>query len=133
MIVDCEALITAALNDAPELQALGAHVVGATPDSTEAPWVKLTQVTARDSSKRLDWLITFTLQFDCYAGADGGKPEANDLARTVRALLRELPATGAPGGVVTEVEFISMPHLPDDDFSPARERYALTADITVHP
>lgn len=138
MIPDAEKIVGDYLRTDPAVVALGAKVAGQMADS-RGPWVKITQLddTAVNGS-RTDYLIEFMLQLDCYAGRDAtaaevGHREASLLSRTVRQALREMPDAQLNDAVVTGVEFVSNPRIPDTDFEPARERYARTVLIWMHP
>lgn len=130
MIPDIEKIVAAHLRDAAPITDLDARVVGKTPDTLTRPWVRVTQLDG-SSDAATDHLVGFLVQFDCYAGADGGQPEANLLARTVRLVLRDLrgPVTDA---VVTGVRVTGDARIPDDTFEPARERRVITAEIYAH-
>lgn len=131
MSPDAEKIISGYLRTHADMQALEARVVGKTPQSTELPWVRVTQLDDR-SSHRSDHLHEFYLQFDCYAGADGGQPEASQLGRTVRELI--LAAHEASlDAVVTGSEIRSHARIPDPDLDePARERFVITALVWMH-
>lgn len=132
MIPDGEKLVGAALRSAVS----PTRVVGQTPENKATPWIRLTMLDARnDSQLPPDYLITYLLQCDCYAGKDGGQPEANTVGRAARAALHALRGTTLGGSaVVSGVEFSNMARIPDiDGFEPARERVVLDALVTLHP
>jgi hypothetical protein len=135
VIPDAEAVATAYLSGRPEIQALGARVVGETPRSTADPWVRITQLDPRSADGGItDHLIACLIQFDCYAGdlQDGAHAEASLLTRTVRQALVEMNRATHSGAVVTGADIGSCPRLPDENFEPARERYSLTATLYMH-
>lgn len=133
MSPDVEKIISGYLREAPEVQALNARIVGKTPSATAEPWVRVTQLDDRSvGGHRSEHLHEFYVQFDCYAGADGGQPEASLLARTVRGLL-----VGAPSAdldvTVTGVDIRSHARIPDVGVDePARERFVITALAWIH-
>lgn len=129
MIPDVEAIVTPYLKAATK-----ARVVGQTPNGTSASWVRVTQLDAPSvGDSRTERLIEWMGQFDCYAGRDGGQGEASELTRTIRAALVAMPGAALEGATVTGVRIVSCPRIPDTDLEPARERYALTAVLFVHP
>jgi hypothetical protein len=128
-----EKILSDHLRTDADLVAMGARVVGKTPSTTAEPWVRVTQLDAQDiPSSDSEHLIDFLVQFDCYAGSDGGQPEANLLARTVRESLREARDATHSGAVVTRARIVGHLRLPDQDFEPARERFVLTAAVHIH-
>lgn len=132
MIPDAEAVIGSYLRNHAAVKATGARVVGRTPSDTAKPWVRVTQLDAATvGDHRSEHLIEWFGQLDCYAGT-GGQEEASKVTRTVRAALAEMYAAPLSGVVVTGARFVSSPRLPDDDFEPARERYALSAIVWLH-
>lgn len=122
------------LRDTPAVAALiGRRAVGKTPDQTFEPWVRVTLLDATDQpGSRAEHLIEGFVQLDCYASSDNGQPEANLLARTVRAALRDMPGTRGDA-VVTGTKITGFARLPDLDFKPARERFVIDAQIWAHP
>lgn len=111
--------------------ATGYRVVSKTPDTIVDPWIRYTQLDARQI-RRPDHLVEFYIQFDCYAGKDGGQPEATAIGRELRAALQELPGTSDDEVVVSEVRINGDARIPDLDFEGARERKVLTALIYMH-
>lgn len=114
-------------------ETIDARVVARTPDNQADSWVRLTMLDASAASQ--DHLIAFLVQLDCYAGRDGGQPEAMTLARDARASLRDMrDADPSDTGevVVSEVRFVGMARIPDQEFTPDRERVILTARIWMH-
>ena len=137
MIPDAEKIVGAILRAAPAVSATGARIVGRTPEDTRGPWVRIQQLDAIGTDAP-DHLIEFYLQLDCYAGELGisgsQAAQANLLARTVRGELDRVDREGYSdsGAVVTGVSFNSGPRAPDDDFTPARERFICTARVWMH-
>lgn len=133
MIPDIEKIVGGYLRTHADVVALGARVVGKTPQGTDTPWIRLTQLDDRAvGGHRSDHLIEYLLQLDIYAGKDGGQPEASLLNRTVREALRTMPGVHADA-TITGVDFVSAPRIPDDDdFEPARERYIRTVIVWAH-
>lgn len=134
MIPYAEKLVSDFLRSHASVVALGARVVSKTPPATEEPWVRVTRLDALNEERsRPEHLIDFMLQFDCYASADNGSPEASLLGRTVRAALHDdLPGTSVADAVVTAVRIAGDSRQPDTTFTPARERIALTAIVWAH-
>lgn len=134
MIPDVEKLTADYLRTAPGIEALGARVVGKTPEKLSTPWIKLVQIDATNAAvSPPERLIEFALQLDCYAGSSGGQPEATLLARTARAALVSMPDASHDGAVVTSVRFSGMIRLPDADFEKARERVVLDVSVWARP
>ena len=128
MIPDVEKVITAYLE--PHLTALGAKVRGRTPSNTAAAWVRVTILDAPASFP--DHLVDALVQFDCYAGKEGGQEEASLLARTVRAAIVDMPNASHSGAVVTGAAIVGYLRNPDTMFEPARDRYIITATVWMH-
>lgn len=130
LIVDIEKLASAYLREH-----VASRVVGKTPSNTDTGWVRVTLLTApTPADSKIDHHVANMVQFDCYAGKDGGQPEANLIARTVRAALMEMGEEDFDDAVVGAVRILSHIRRPDTDgFDPARERVEITADIYVHP
>lgn len=128
-----EKIISDYLRGVDDLETLGCRVVGKTPDSTSEPWVRVTQLDDRAiGGIRADSHHEFYFQFDCYAGVDGGQPEANLLGRTVRAALVDAPNYSHTAARISGVDIRSHARIPDlavDE--PARERMILTASIWI--
>lgn len=134
MTPDVEALVGAFLRANSQIQVLvGSRVVGRTPTTTTDPWIRITQID--DTTRSPVHLVTVFLQLDCYGGddPDSAQREASVLARTVRQVLEALPGPVDDGAVVAAVTFSGLRRVPDTEFKPARERYILDADVTVHP
>lgn len=122
----------------PSVAPITTRIVAKTPPEekqTDA-WVKVTLIDAPQNPRSgFDHLVAFALQLDCYAGFYGGKPQANDLARAVRAALVEMQ--GAHGGAtVSGTRITAMPHVPDPDLKAEkdnqRERYIVDAEVFMH-
>lgn len=132
MIVDAEKLVSNYLREHVRITPLGARVVGKTPDSTIAPWIRVTQINAPQGGVP-DHHVAFTLQLDCYAGKTGGQPEANSLAIAARAALQDAHLSTHALGIVSGCAISSDMRLPDTDFEPARDRRVITATVWAHP
>jgi len=135
MIPDGEKLVSGYLRTHPAVVALDTRIVATTPDEDkrDTTWVKLTQLDATNEARsRPEHLISFLLQLDCYAGKDGGQPEAVLLARTVRAALVAMPEVSHDGAAVTQARVLSHARIPDTAFEKARERVILTVDVKLH-
>jgi hypothetical protein len=132
VIPDMEKVVSDYLRADPNVQAVASRIVGKTPATTTEPWVRVTQLdAANDPTSRVEHLIAYLMQFDCYAGSEGGQPEANLLGRIVRASLILMPGVH-DSVVVSSTRIVSDPRIPDTDFEPARERRILTARIHAH-
>ena len=129
---NAEKVIADYLREVPEILAItqDRRVTSRTPDSTDKPWVRYTQLNAR-SSHRSDHLIGVYVQLDCYAGRAGGQPEASLLRRTVRAALVAMPEASVEGAVITGVEIRGDSRQPDPQLD-NRERFVISADVWMH-
>lgn len=122
----------------------GTRVVAHPPaeDARDQGWVWVIQTTVEhNADDPADRLPGYLMTFQCYAGKDGGMPEAERLARTVEALLTKrfsglfsAPTTADDPVVVSAAKVVSGPlSLPDDAaFEPARDRFVLDALIYAH-
>lgn len=128
LIPDGEKVVADYLREHPDLDV---RVVSKTPEDTAQPWIRITQL---DGPSKLhpEHLVPFWLQYDCYAGATGGKPEASLIARQARAALAVINKANHAGAVVTGAEITGDARIPDTEFEPARERRVLTATVYAH-
>jgi hypothetical protein len=136
-IPDAQAVVTKCLNDSPDVQALDARAATKLPSEQSKqvkPVVKVTQLDATESSFGVEHLVNFYYQFDCYAGGgDANSPvQASKLSRTVRAVLKSLQGTVQSGVTITDVAFTGHASIPDEAFTPWRERFVLDAEIRCH-
>lgn len=125
-----EKIVSDHLRSHADVQTLGARVVGKTPENTDTPWVRVTQLGGRDEDVP-GHFVSYLVQLDCYAGKSGGQPEANLLQRTVRAALTEIGGVHGDA-VVSGAMVVNAARIPDEDFEEARERFALTANVWAH-
>jgi hypothetical protein len=135
-ILDAVAIVGDYLRGSEAVAALvGKRVSHKSPDTFEEPWVRITQLDARNETgnRKVEHLVSYYLQIDCYAGSDNRYAEAFDLAAAVRVALTVMPKASLEGGVATDVGFLSMPAQPDMDLKPARERLILDAEVFMHP
>lgn len=138
MSVNIEALVGEWLREHPDVQTLGAHVGGRTPDNAMRPWVRVTLLAATDHPRvHREYLLEYTLQIECYAGKTAtddhaGQAEAWALRTAARQILHSVEGQALDGVVVTQVRFSGDARLPDTTMEPARERYVLTVAIRAH-
>jgi hypothetical protein len=135
LIPDAPAILGVRLREHPAVIELGARVAGQIPKSFTKPWVKVTQLDALNvTGGQPEHLISFLIQFDCYAGseANNAQAQASLLGRTIRAVLHDLTEQDIDGVVITSVGFTSDARIPDEAFEPARERVVLDADVRMH-
>jgi hypothetical protein len=136
VILNAEAIIASFLKEQPAVAALvGTRVVAQTPPSTDKPWVRVTLIDPQNKTgiRRVEYLVGYYLQLDCYTGKTGGQAEAFALAKAVRDALVTAPGTAIGDVIVTDAAPLSMPRSPDTDLSPARERFILDIEITMKP
>lgn len=132
-IPNAEKIIAAAVRAATDTR-----VVGKTPSNTDDSWVRLVQIDAREvDGARHDHLVEVLVQLDCYAGTEGGQPEATALGRAVRAALKDLPNNAHEGATITGSAIRRHQRLPDAQLQDAvtggsRERVILTAVVWMH-
>lgn len=134
MIPYAEKIVGDYLRTHAGLAAITDRVRGTPPGEKEraTPWVQVTMLNGpQEPGASVDRLVAFYFQFDCYAGASGGQPEASLLARTVRAALEDLPGV-YDEGEVTAVRISGHSHVPDPAIEPRRERYVVTATVWAH-
>lgn len=137
VIPDAEKLTRDFLVQHDAVEALGTRIVGDTPSSVSASWVRLTQINApSDPTSTVDHLVPFFFQLDCYSSKEGigGSPqkEASLIGRTIRAALQEMPDSSHTGAVVSRVRITRDSRQPDTDLEPARERRILSALVYMH-
>lgn len=101
-IPDAKVLVSAYLRADADIQAIVVDRVGVrTPDTTDEPWIKITQIgdTAATNAPFLHSMMVH-LQLDCYGGADRytAEGEASLLARTSREVLDAMPPSDHEGG-----------------------------------
>lgn len=128
---DVERVVALWLAGAAELAELVAgRVYTVTPkDVGDAPFVLVRRVGGEPPLSRPLVLDAVELQVDGYGGS---KRVAHDVTARAQALLSELAGTVSDGvvvGRVTGTRLGVMRHLPDEAWSPARQRYVL--DVTV--
>lgn len=142
-LLNAEAIIGSYLRGHADVKAMEARVLGDPPDegNRDKPWVMVTQQDPRNitPTSRVEHLVAYWLQLDIYSGAPDpastdptGQGEARKLNALVRAALVALPSATLEGAVVTAVDFLSNPRIPDTDMEPARQRYVLDAEVTMH-
>lgn len=103
------------------------------PADRSTAYTRIRMVNAPESGDGVDHLVPYLLQLDVYAGDTGGYPEAWDTADAVRRELRALEGYADTDGVITRVQIIGATDLPDSEgFEAARERIAITAELTGH-
>jgi hypothetical protein len=138
LIADAGALVGNWLRDHDDIAALGTRVASSTPKSMELPWIRVTQLDATDDARgKVEHLITYPLQLDCYAGKAAmddyaGQAEASLVARTARAVLIAMRGTTADGYAISSVHVTGPLRDLDTAIEPARERAILTVTIKLH-
>ncbi len=109
--------------------------------SRDTAWVQVIQTGATHNGlDPTDKQIGFYYQFSCYAGEDGGVPEAERLSRKVSAAVTAMlgvfdaPTEDDSDVVVSGAAVENGPlSLPDTDgFEPARDRFLLDAVVYAH-
>lgn len=129
---DIKRIVSDYLRTHASVTAHTSRVVAKPTDSTATPWVRVTRISGT-STHHSDYFVPWLMQFDCYAGASGGWPEAVDLARGVRKALMEIHESSHSGATITGAEVVGDIELPDPDVDePARARVVITATVWAH-
>lgn len=112
---------------------VGDRIAHKTPETLDDPWVRITQLDARNETgtREVEHLVSYYLQIDAYAGKANRYTEVEDLAIAVRAALVVITRAHLDGAVATDVGFLSMPSDPDPD--EGRERMITDVEIFMHP
>lgn len=127
---DVEAIVCGYLRTALSMDRVGTR----TPPSTALPWLRVTLIDdSLDAKSSAERLVHAYLQIDCYGSSDRdfSSGEARDLARAARSALRVIQAASL-SATFTGATGCSIRPLPDSEFTPARERYVLTATLHLH-
>lgn len=94
------------------------------PEVPSWPRVRISAINVRQRfPKRFDRAL---MQFDCYAEID---PDAARLAQSVRAALAAVASWVGPDAVLTGTTDVVIVSLPDDAFTPAMPRWAVSAYV----
>lgn len=139
VVLDAEELVGRWLREHADILILDARVAGGTPNSTTRPWIRVTQLDASPVQRaRFEHYMDYMLQLDCYAGGSAtrdfmGQREASLLARTARAILKDIEGSVTVDAVIARVRFTTHMRAPDTDMEPARERYVVTAHLLMRP
>lgn len=137
LIPDPEKVVADYLREIPDILAIteDRRVGSTTPKSgTDKPWVRYTVIDdSAVGGHRSDHLTGAYLQFECYAGKDGGQPEASLLARTLRAALTALGRGegSVSGATVSGVEIRGFSRQPDTQLND-RQRFIVSAMVWLH-
>ncbi len=135
-ILDMTAIVCDYLREHSAVSAIvGDRVASRSPGDFDEPWVRVTEIDPQNvtGTTRVEWLVSYYMQIDCYAGAENAQEEARDLAVAVRTAIVAMPDASFEGAVITDAVFASMPSRLDADLKPARERRILDAEIFAHP
>lgn len=126
-MIDAELIVTTALlADAGVTTIVERRVGTELPARPVFPAVRLTRIGGTAIDPESDHVEAALLQLDAFGET---KAQAFDLVNACRVALRAV--TGVqPAGVVSTIRFGSVAWVPDDNFTPARSRYAL--DLTVY-
>lgn len=132
MLPDLDPILVAYLRADATVAAVTDRIGTRTPPNLTEPWVRITLLDDRDDPRSSAQHLTSSLvQLDCFAGSAGDRLGASRLARAVRAALHALP--GIHGAAVITGAKTSMSRQPDETFTPAMERYIVSADLSLHP
>lgn len=128
LLPSVEPLAVAHLKASDDVAALVDGRIGTELYAGTAPAVWLSLVTGDERFR--NHLAAQLLDVRSYGGT---KADADLLARTVHAVMHDMPGSHALG-VVTAVRNAAMPAWnPDDGFNPPRARYVGSYVVTLHP
>lgn len=134
MLPDIEIVVAAHLRATTAVMLLTQRIGTRTPPDVAGQFVKVTLIDDEQApnSPALH-LVSALVQIDCYGSSnrDSAHAEASLLARTVREAIVAMPQATHTGCVVTAARTSSR-RLTDTDLDPARERYIVTCDLTLH-
>lgn len=123
-----EVVAVAHLKASADVQAIAGDRVGTELYAGTTPAVWLTLVTGEERVR--NHLVAPVLDVRSYGG---NKATADLLARTVHAVMHDMPGIH-PTGIVTHVGLMSGPMwLPDEGFEPPRPRYVGSYVVVLHP
>lgn len=130
LVPDIEKAIAKYLRDTTSARVV-AHPPG--DEDRDTSWVMYTLISSpREARSSVDRVIHFRVQFDCYAGAEGGLPEARGLMAEVRGAMCDMPLEDHEEVVVTYVRPQGGQRLMDTAMEPARDRYTFDTVVTAH-
>jgi hypothetical protein len=128
LLPSIEKLVFDHLSSSSDVTTLATGGVGTVLYAGTGPTVWLSEVAGSERVRR--HLAAMTVDVRCYGGT---KAQADVLARTVHAVMHDMPGVFADG-VVTDCRCIALPAwLPDEDFDPPRARYIATFEVVAHP
>ena len=123
-----ETLVVAYLKASSDIAALVGTRIGTELYAGADPAIWLSLVTGDERFR--NHLVAPVLDVRSYGGSKG---DADLLARTVHAVMHDMPGVH-PSGVVTGVDALTLPFwMPDEGFEPPRPRYIATYSCTMHP
>lgn len=128
LLPSAEVLAVAYLKASADVSALVGARIGTELYAGTDPAVWLSLVTGEERFR--NHLVAPVLDIRSYGGT---KAQADLLARTVHAVMHDMPGSHAQG-VVTDVACLTLPAWnPDDGFEPPRPRYLGSYQLTIHP
>lgn len=134
MLPDIEVVVVQHLRNTQSVIDLTTRIGTRTPENLAGQFVKVTLIDdVQAANVPALHLVKPLVQVDCYGSSnrDSAHAEASLLARTIREALVAMPDATHTGCVVTAARTSSR-RLPDTDLDPARERYIVTCDLTLH-
>ena len=128
LLPSVETLTVAYLKASVDIAAIVGTRIGTELYAGTTPAIWLSHVTGDERFR--NHLVSQMVDIRSYGGT---KADADLLARTVHAVMHDMPGSHA-AGIVTAVETTAMPAWsPDDGFNPPRPRYLGTYAVTLHP
>lgn len=134
--MNSEKVIADYLRQHPAVAAITDRIVSKTPENTDEPWVRYTQINrVAVGDHRSDHLIELFIQLDCYAGKDrvsqhDGQPGATRLAQAVREAMLGIRGT-YNGVVVTGAAVRGDSRIPDTELD-HRQRFVQQYVVWMH-
>ncbi len=114
-------LVSAALDD---------RVYTVLPAGVTFPAARIVLIGDVKVTRRPLWIYRAAVQIDVWGGS---KIEAWDGVAAIQAALAELEGTTGSTLHYGAVDVASLADTPDPDFTPAKPRFMLSAEITFHP
>lgn len=128
LLPSAEVLTVAHLKASADVAAIAGARIGTELYAGADPAIWVSLVTGDERFR--NHLVAPVLDVRSYGGSKG---QADLLARTVHAVMHDMPGSHAQG-VVTGVAALTLPAWnPDEGFDPPRPRYLGTYQLTLHP
>lgn len=131
LLVDVERLLSAFLRAQDELvDLIDTRVYTALPKDPVFPAVRITRIGGVPVTSLPLWLDSANVQVDVFGGA---KATTQEIAETIRWLCSERMLGLHDEGVVTKVRAGALRWLPDDTYTPAKNRFLIDMTVFTRP